>query len=217
MGEKEETLEVLSDLLHEKGKSAVLKNQKFLFDCVLSAAASDHSPGKGVKRDCGCSDRSYPRPSEIDRHHDPRCRYGEFLRLLGSPDVAVRQMNASHEQALMANSEEMRLKQLGSALLELPTGDNWVKTSTYSSEVLEALKLRDLIQIRSGPRGETQTRVAPGVKIPTSVHASMKLVRATRAHKQCWDCDSYSHGDEEAPGHCTHCQQDWPPEGPCQD
>lgn len=192
------------------------KHRKFLFDCVLSAGASGHSPNKGVKRDCGCSDRVYPRPYEIDRHHDPKCKHGQLLRLLGGPEVGLRQLNASHELALMMDAEETRLKQLASLLLELAQRMEWTPVDARDKRIQE-LRLRNLIKVRAVPAGGSDAHFVPSTIVanPTSLHEAMHLIRTTRAHDQCWDCDNFSLHTEDAPGHCKHCDQDWPPEGPC--
>jgi len=214
---KPEFLDVLEDFLKERGKSwlaEVAEHREFLFQCVLSAAANFHSPNEGVRRHCGCSDRSSPRPHEIDRHHDPACVYGRFLRVLGGPEVATRQMNASHEQALMATPEEMRLKQLGTTLLELSAEDDWVSVSRLDSGLLRELQLRSLVQIRTSSDGEV-VQAQSIAAAPASIHDTMDLVRKARAHERCWDCDHYNHRDDDPPGHCRNCEQEWPPEGPC--
>lgn len=202
--------------LEDDWLSDLTKYRKFLFDCVLSAAASEHSPNKGAKRDCGCADRVYPRPHEIDRHHDPKCKHGILLRLLGGPEVALRQMYASHELALMMDAEETRLRQLATFLLELAARRDWVPVEGNSKRVQE-LKLRGLIKVRAIPGGGTDAHFVPreGFMVLENVHEAMHLIRTTRAHEQCWDCDNFSLHNEDAPGHCKHCDQDWPPEGPC--
>lgn len=193
----------------------LVKHRKFLFQCVLSAGASEHSPNRGVKRDCGCSDRVYPRPHEIDRHHDPRCKHGLLLRQLGGPEVALRQLNASHELALMMSPEEARLGQLAVVLLEIILAGDWMTMYGYVKEV-EELRLRNLIEARV-VTAKTQARFIPQASFPTpkSIHETKHLIRTTRAHEQCWDCDMYSLHGEDSPGHCRHCDQDWPPSGPC--
>lgn len=187
------------------------KHRKFLFQCVLSAGASEHSPNDGVRRDCGCMDRSYPRPHETDRHHDPRCKHGLLLRLLGGPAVALRQLNASHELALMMDAEESRLKNIANLLLEISASGAWIGSH---SKQLEDLKMRNLISVRVLRSERVEAALTAGTKA-TNLHETMHLIRSTRAHEQCWDCDMYSLHGEDSPGHCKHCDQDWPPSGSC--
>lgn len=109
----DEALKVLGDLLHERGDgwlAELLREREFLFACVASAAEPHYTNNPGVERGCACSDRSYPRPHTLDRHHDATCVHGRLLRLLGGDAVTQRQVNASHECALSFEWEINRLR-----------------------------------------------------------------------------------------------------------